>query len=396
MKTRKTKTRQPTAIAALTCAALLSAPSWAISPEEVFSRASKSVVMVLAGPAPAHLTTQGSGVVVSSNLAITNCHVAQSAGKPHKAIVVVQGGRRYDARVVAANTEYDSCLMHVVGLDGMPAEIADSGSLRVGQRVYAIGAPSGLELTLTDGLLSALRTVGRSHVIQTSASISPGSSGGGLFNDQGQLIGITSFGIGTGTGLNFAYRADAILGLIKLASNSTDHSIFAISLASLDYVRGRVLPESESEIAWLSAVERRLKRRIPEAQARRDFLKVIAYEAARAGVDRVLVLALIDVVSDFDAQKVDTRRGIGLMQVHPSWKEIFGRPEHDLFDVRTNVRYGTTLLRSFVDTDGGDLFRALNRYYAAMNAGPRGAGGKLADSNFPNQVRSAMQRWSNQ
>jgi S1-C subfamily serine protease len=78
---------------------------------------------------------------------------------------------------------------------------------RVGQRVYAIGSPQGLELTLSEGLVSALRQTTNGSIIQTTAPISPGSSGGGLFNANGQLVGIVTFQSRTGQNLNFALPA---------------------------------------------------------------------------------------------------------------------------------------------------------------------------------------------
>jgi S1-C subfamily serine protease len=74
--------------------------------------------------------------------------------------------------------------------------------------VYAIGTPQGLERTLSQGLVSAMRETSEGTVIQTSAPISPGSSGGGLFDTQGQLVGITTFQTKTGQNLNFAIPVD--------------------------------------------------------------------------------------------------------------------------------------------------------------------------------------------
>ena len=87
---------------------------------------------------------------------------------------------------------------------------SNNRDLRVGQRVYAIGAPQGLELTLSDGLISGLRDAAGAQIIQTSAAISPGSSGGGLFDDAGELIGVTTFQTKTGQNLIFAIPVEWI------------------------------------------------------------------------------------------------------------------------------------------------------------------------------------------
>ncbi|MGH9440374.1 MAG: trypsin-like peptidase domain-containing protein, partial [Terriglobia bacterium] len=86
-------------------------------------------------------------------------------------------------------------------------------TLAVGEKVYAIGAPEGLELTISEGLISGLRDFDKERVIQTSAAISPGSSGGGLFDAEGRLVGITTFYLKGGQSLNFALPAEWTLAL---------------------------------------------------------------------------------------------------------------------------------------------------------------------------------------
>ncbi len=78
----------------------------------------------------------------------------------------------------------------------------------MGDPVYTVGAPSGLDRTLGDGLISGLRSGEGRHYIQTTAPISPGSSGGGLFDENGNLIGITTLYIEEGQALNFAIAAE--------------------------------------------------------------------------------------------------------------------------------------------------------------------------------------------
>ena len=90
-------------------------------------------------------------------------------------------------------------------------------SVRVGQRVYAVGNPAGLELTFTEGLISAIRTIRGYQMIQTSAPVTHGSSGGGLFDDQGRMVGVTSSGIKEGLGLNFAIPVDYVQEIIARA-----------------------------------------------------------------------------------------------------------------------------------------------------------------------------------
>jgi S1-C subfamily serine protease len=89
--------------------------------------------------------------------------------------------------------ERDLVQLRVSGLKAPPVEIRPSKTLQTGERVYAIGAPEGFELTLSEGLISSLRRLEGAQIIQTTAPISSGSSGGGLFDAQGRLIGITTF-----------------------------------------------------------------------------------------------------------------------------------------------------------------------------------------------------------
>src|SRR5438094_2718616 len=193
---------------ALLCTAAGAAPA-----EQVFQRASASVVVVHVSDASGEPVALGSGIVASRGTVITNCHVAQ-AGTQLKASHL---GKSFAATLQYADTDRDLCQLSVPMLDAPPVSLGDSKNLKVGQRVYAVGAPEGLELTLSEGLISALRSVANFRYIQTTASISHASSGGGLFDAQGGLIGITTFYWSDGQNLNFALPADWIQGLPERA-----------------------------------------------------------------------------------------------------------------------------------------------------------------------------------
>jgi tetratricopeptide (TPR) repeat protein len=109
----------------------------------------------------------------------------------------------------------------VPDLKSAPVAFGTASNLRVGQHVHAIGAPKGLEQTMSEGLISSLRPYEGSQYIQTSAAISPGSSGGGLFDDQGRLVGITTFQFIEGQNLNFALPVDWIGELPKRSQATT-------------------------------------------------------------------------------------------------------------------------------------------------------------------------------
>lgn len=135
---------------------------------------------------------------------------------------------------------------------------------------------------------------------------------------------------------------------------------------------------------WLTEMSGRLARRIPDRNYRIDLLRSIHYEATRAGLDPHLVLGLIQVESAFRKYAVSTVGARGYMQVMPFWLKVIGRPEDNLFDMRTNLRYGCTILRHYLDIEKGDLYRALGRY-----------NGSLGKPEYPNLVRGAWQNnWS--
>lgn len=137
-------------------------------------------------------------------------------------------------------------------------------------------------------------------------------------------------------------------------------------------------------VDWLGEMSRRLEKRIPNREYRIDLLRSVHYEATRAGLDPQLVLGLMQVESGFRKYAVSSAGARGYMQVMPFWVKLIGRPEDSLFDLRTSLRYGCTILRHYLDIEKGDLFRALGRY-----------NGSLGKPEYPNMVRAAWQsQWS--
>jgi serine protease Do len=176
-----------------------------LSAAEVFQAVSPSVVRVLSGDDTGP-TSQGSGVVVGSGEVITNCHVVEGGSQ----VKVKAGSSVLPASVTVADKEFDLCRLKVAGLDAPAVTIAGVGELQTGERVYAIGAPRGLELTISEGIVSSLRETAKGQLVQTTAAVSPGSSGGGLFDAQARLVGIVTFQRSDGQNLNFAVPADWI------------------------------------------------------------------------------------------------------------------------------------------------------------------------------------------
>ncbi len=133
--------------------------------------------------------------------------------------------------------------------------------------------------------------------------------------------------------------------------------------------------------AWLDEMSARLAKKIPDAEYRFDLLSTVHYEATRAGLDPHMVLGLIEVESGFRKYAVSKVGARGYMQVMPFWKRAIGANDHNLFHLRTNLRYGCTILRHYLDIEKGDLYRALGRY-----------NGSLGKPEYPNLVKAAWHK----
>lgn len=136
---------------------------------------------------------------------------------------------------------------------------------------------------------------------------------------------------------------------------------------------------------WLTDMSQRLRRRVTDDRLRVKLLKNVHYEATRAGLDPALVLSVIEVESNFNPYAISKAGARGLMQIMPFWLKILGKDKkgNSLFDVRTNLRYGCTILKHYLDKEKGDITRALARY--------NGSRGKY---NYPKKVYHAWDtRW---
>ncbi|MBM4349964.1 MAG: tetratricopeptide repeat protein [Deltaproteobacteria bacterium] len=177
----------------------------ALTPGQVFDKVKDTVVVVKTLDAQGKLKSQGSGVLISSGRVATNCHVIEGGASYQ----VGRGKELVSATLYAEDGEKDICLLDTKGITGKPVELGKAAGLKVGDPVYALGAPQGLELSLSDGIVAQLRG-GPPPLIQTTAAISPGSSGGGLFDGEGRLVGLTTLYLEGGQSLNFAMPVEWI------------------------------------------------------------------------------------------------------------------------------------------------------------------------------------------
>ncbi len=215
---------------------LASLPAAAITPQELFNKLAPSIYFVYGVDTDEKRRSQGSGVVIAPQRVVTNCHVIQGANfvylRKENVIYVAK-------RVEHADAGRDLCQLEVPNLNAPPVELGAAKGLQVGQRVFALGNPKGLEVTLSDGLVSALRGPdGKEQVIQTTAPISPGSSGGGLFDENGLLVGITTAQMRSGQNLNFAAPAEWVREIperIRAAEEKKKLQVAAVSAGGAAY-----------------------------------------------------------------------------------------------------------------------------------------------------------------
>jgi soluble lytic murein transglycosylase-like protein len=190
------------------------------------------------------------------------------------------------------------------------------------------------------------------------------------------LIGSLLGGLLTGPAIAGNQRLEPLAAAVRSALAAAVHERSAPQ---------PIFASSREEADWMLRMSARLPaRHQPTAVERSEFLRMVRYEAQRAGLDPHLVLALIQVESGFRRHAISSAGARGYMQVMPFWTELIGDGDPSrLFDAQTNLRYGCVILRHYLDRENGDLFRALGRY-----------NGSLGRPEYPNAVAAAWRRWS--
>jgi soluble lytic murein transglycosylase-like protein len=171
-----------------------------------------------------------------------------------------------------------------------------------------------------------------------------------------------------------AQRYEPLSASVKAQLQRAIADLAAPRLAFADPFEGQV---------WLKTMSSRLAPHVPDEADRIELLTTIHYEATRAGLDPQMVLGLIQVESRFRKFAVSRAGARGYMQVMPFWIDTIGEAGQNLFNLRTNLRYGCTILRHYLDIERGNVFRALGRY-----------NGSLGKAEYPKLVQRAwMQTW---
>ena len=173
------------------------------SPHELYERVIRTVVGVK--------STQGlgSGVLIAPNgVVATNRHVV---GADRQVGIRLSDGGAYRGAVIASFTDIDLAFVRTDLDQNSYGELSRNRKLQVGDAVYAIGHPLGLENTLTQGIISGIeRVIEEAIYIQTDASVNPGNSGGPLYNAYGEIVGINTMGLRGSSGLNFAIPSHTV------------------------------------------------------------------------------------------------------------------------------------------------------------------------------------------
>lgn len=183
------------------------------SPDVLYARCKESVVTILTFDVNRAPVGQGSGFIVAKNRVVTNYHVV--SGSASASIIFNDGSIAMVTSVVAASGPKDLAIVEVETGTRLPVVLGNEVQLKVGETIYAIGTPKGLSASLSNGLIGAFRQNEGQFLIQITAQIAPGSSGGPLFNSQGQVVGVTTSRLKDGS-FGFAMGAGDVQHLLKV------------------------------------------------------------------------------------------------------------------------------------------------------------------------------------
>lgn len=167
--------------------------------------------------------------------------------------------------------------------------------------------------------------------------------------------------------------AALLLPLVAYADTAPDPELREVLRAAAN--DSKSFPDRFDAEVWLTDMSSRLERQVKDPEERIELLTLVHLEASRVQLPPELILAVIEVESNFDRYAISVAGAIGLMQIMPFWLEEIGRPNDNLLHVDTNLRYGCTILRFYYDKEKGDLRRALGRY-----------NGSLGKRKYPNKV----------
>ena len=246
-----------------------------LSTSEIARRVTPTVVSIETA------TRQGSGVIVDpSGVVVSNLHVIQ--GETQVEVILHNGDIYDDIAVVDIDQRRDLVLLKIKAFNLNSAEFGDSDLVEVGEDVILVGSPQGLDLTLSEGVISAFRDSGNGYrLIQTSAPASTGSSGGGMFNTYGELVGIVTSQTREGQNLNFAVPVNYVRGLIS-ATPETLTSLTELTRSNIGADSEHTDTASSTDNIELSDTKK-FRTVIEDLMAIEDFDEILTLEDAGDG-----------------------------------------------------------------------------------------------------------------
>lgn len=173
----------------------------------------------------------GSAVAVSPDQVVTNCHVTRDALAVH----ILRGGLRYPAASQSSDVSRDLCLLDVPGLDAKPVKLGRAAALAPGQPVTALGYTGGVGIQNSGGEVVQLHRHDGGRVIQSSNFFNSGASGGGLFDDEGRLVGILTFRLRGGQAHYFSAPVEWVLQMMKDSARGNFRQVMPLDTRQLPY-----------------------------------------------------------------------------------------------------------------------------------------------------------------
>lgn len=196
---------------------LLAQLSLAATPAEVAKLAFPSTVLIVIEDAQGQPLSLGSGFILKTGVVVTNVHVIEGGARGY--VKQTDSKTKHDIiGILRADSRHDLAVLSVPSLSAPPLKLAASGPLAVGDTVFAVGNPQGLEGTFSQGIVSSLRQIGSENILQITAPISPGSSGGPVLNDRGEVVGVAVATFKEGQNLNFAIPSSYLENVEMLAT----------------------------------------------------------------------------------------------------------------------------------------------------------------------------------
>ncbi len=182
----------------------------------IYERCHSSVVVVVPLDKDDKPLGQGSGFIIAANKVVTNHHVL--ADSTNAVVFFADGGTERVEGFIADNPTRDITIVSVKTGSRAPLKLGDELSLKEGDEVYAIGAPRGLDLSITNGIVSGFRNIEDQFLLQTTAAIAPGSSGGPLFDQEGGVVGVTTWLLTDSPGIYFSVGIGDVARIMRSAS----------------------------------------------------------------------------------------------------------------------------------------------------------------------------------